>query len=232
MGMKNLILNAAIPGMPQGDALHAGAGAPIAPAVESISLSIAVLRDQRVILDSDLAALYSVETKRFNEQIKRNAARFPGDFMFRLTAEEADSLRSQFATLKRGRGQHRKYLPYAFTEHGAIMAATVLNSPRAVEVSVYVVRAFVRLREAAALHKDLADRLTSLEEKTEALAMSHDTFSRNTRNQLRQVFDALRELTMPPDPPKRPIGFVTHEEKKGKPAAAKTRAAGKKAPKL
>ena len=93
------------------------------------------------------------------------------------------------------------------------MAAMVLNSPRAVEVSVYVVRAFVRLREAAVLHKDLAERLSSLEEKTEALAMSHDTFSRNTRNQLRQVFDALRELTIPPEPTKRPTGFITPEDK-------------------
>ncbi len=185
-----------------------------APAVESISLSIASLRGQRVILDADLAALYGVETKRLNEQIKRNAARFPADFMFQLTAEEFDSLRSQSATLKPGRGQHRKYLPYVFTEHGAIMAAMVLASPRAVEVSVYVVRAFVRLREAALQHKDLAERLTSLEDKTEALAMQHDTFSRNTRNQLRQVFDALRELTTPPEPAKRPIGFVTPQEKK------------------
>ena len=123
------------------------------------------------------------------------------------------ALRSQFATLKTGRGQHRKYLPYVFTEHGAIMAAMVLGSLRAVEVSVYVVRAFVRLREAAVLHKDLAERLSSLEEKTEALAMSHDTFSRNARNQLRQVFEVLRELTIPPDPLKRPIGFVTPEDK-------------------
>jgi hypothetical protein len=194
-----------------------------APAVESISLSIAALRGQRVILDADLAALYGVETKRFNEAVKRNAARFPADFMFQLTAEESDSLRSQFATLKTGRGQHRKYLPYVFTEHGAIMAAMVLASPRAVEVSVYVVRAFVRLREAAVLHKDLAERLSSLEEKTEGLAMSHDTFSRNTRAQLRQVFDALRELTTPPEPPaqpKRPIGFVTHEDKKDSPKGA------------
>ncbi|MGQ0710970.1 MAG: ORF6N domain-containing protein [Rhodoferax sp.] len=198
---------------------------PTAPAVESISLSIAALRGQRVILDSELAALYGVETKRFNEAVKRNGARFPSDFMFQLTAEESDSLRSQIATLKTGRGQHRKYLPYVFTEHGAIMAAMVLNSPRAVEVSVYVVRAFVRLREAAVLHKDLAERLSSLEEKTEALAMSHDTFSRNTRNQLRQVFDALRELTIPPDPPTRPIGFVTHEDK---PGATKAKATGKK----
>jgi hypothetical protein len=164
-----------------------------------------------------LAALYG-ETKRFNEQVKRNAARFPTDFMFQLTTDESDFLRSQIATLKTGRGQHRKYLPYAFTEHGAIMAAMVLNSPRAVEVSVYVVRAFVRLRETAVLHKDLADRLTCLEEKSEALAMSHDTFSRNTRNQLRQVFDALQELTLAPAPPKRPIGFVHPQEKTDEPA--------------
>jgi phage regulator Rha-like protein len=155
-------------------------------AVDSISLSIATLRSQRVILDSDLASLYGVETKRLNEQIKRNAARFPSDFMFQLTPEESDSLRSQIATLntdsKPGRGQHRKYQPYVFTEHGAIMAAMVLNSPRAVEVSVYVVRAFTRLRQAAAIHEDLAKRLTDLEMKTESLDMQHDTFSRNTRN--------------------------------------------------
>lgn len=201
--------------------------APTAPAVESISLSIAALRGQRVILDSDLAALYGVETKRFNEQVKRNGARFPADFMFQLTPEEFDSLRSQIATLKTGRGQHRKYRPYVFTEHGAIMAAMVLGSPRAVEVSVYVVRAFVRLREAAVLHKDLAERLSSLEEKTEGLALSHDTFSRNTRNQLKQVFDAIRELMTPPEPPKRPIGFVTPEDKKDKPKGA-TAGRGKK----
>jgi hypothetical protein len=112
-----------------------------------------------------------------------------------------------------------------------MMAAMVLNSPRAVEVSVYVVRAFVRLREAAVLHKDLAERLSSLEEKTEALAMSHDTFSRNTRNQLRQVFDTLRELTIPPEPPappKRPIGFITPDDTKDKPKGS-TAGRGKKA---
>ena len=189
------------------------AAVPTTPAVESISLSIASLRGQRVILDTDLAALYGVETKRFNEQVKRNGARFPVDFMFQLTAEEAESLRSQIATLKAGRGQHRKYLPYVFTEHGAIMAAMVLNSPRAVEVSIHVVRAFVRLREAAVVHQDLARQLAELQDKTESLAMSHDTFSRNTRNQLRQVFDTLRELTTPPEPAKRPIGFVTPEDK-------------------
>ena len=96
------------------------------------------------------------------------------------------------------------------------MAATILNSPRAVEISIYVVRAFVRLRELATSHDDLAKRLAELEDKTEALAMNHDTFSRNTRNQLREVFDALRELMTPPDPPKRPIGFINPEDKDSK----------------
>jgi hypothetical protein len=189
-------------------------------APEAITLRIATVRGQRVLLDADLAALYEVETKRFNEAVRRNLAKFPADFMFQLTADEWAALRSQFATLgaagseSTGRGRHRKYLPYAFTEHGAIMAANLLSSPRAIEVSVYVVRAFVRMRELAATHGDLAKRLAELEDKTEALAMNHDTFSHNTRAQLKKVFDALRELMTPPDPPKRPIGFVTPEDKK------------------
>ena len=122
--------------------------------------------------DADLAALYDVPTKRLNEQVRRNAERFPGDFMFALSQEEWDALRSQFATLKTGRGQHRKYLPFAFTEHGAIMAATVLNSPRAVEVSIYVVRAFVQLRELLAGHKELAKRLNELETRMERKLMT------------------------------------------------------------
>ncbi|MDR0577988.1 MAG: ORF6N domain-containing protein [Candidatus Accumulibacter sp.] len=178
-------------------------------AAESIALSIVTVRDQRILLDSDLAQLYGVETKRLNEQVRRNGARFPDDFMFQLTAGEYAALRSQFAALKTGRGQHRKYLPYAFTEHGAIMAAMVLNSPRAVEVSVYVVRAFVRLRESAATHRDLAKRLDELEEKTQALAFGHESFAHNTRVQLKQVFETLRQLMRPPEPSKRPIGFVT-----------------------
>ena len=150
------------------------------------------VRSQRVIVDADLAALYDVETKRFNEAVKRNLAKVPADFMFSLTAEEFAALRSQFATLKDqaatspGRGG-RRYAPRVFTEHGALMAAT---------------------------NGELAKRLDELEQKTEALAMNHDTFSRNTRNQLKQVFDALRELMTPPDPPKRPIGFVTDDERK------------------
>jgi hypothetical protein len=120
------------------DAVVASPKAPI-PRAE-IALSILILRGQRVLLDSELAALYGVSTKRFNEQIRRNRKRFPADFLFQLTAEESSSLRSQSATLKTGRGQHRKYLPYVFTEHGATMAATILNSPLAIEMSVYVVR--------------------------------------------------------------------------------------------
>lgn len=191
--------------------------------LEAITHRIVLLRGQKVLLDSDLAALYGVETKRFNEAVKRNLARFPADFMFQLSAEEFEALRSQIATLnateqRAGRGRHRKYLPHAFTEHGAIMAASILNSPRAIEVSMYVVRAFVRLRELAANHQELAKRLDALEAKTEALALQHDSFSRNTRVQLKQVFDALRELMTPPAPPKRPIGFVPQNEGKEKPA--------------
>src|SRR5882724_11156025 len=178
--------------------------------LEAITYRIVVLRAQKVLLDADLAALYGVETRRLNEQVRRNAQRFPRDFMFELTAEEFANLKSQFATSSWG-GQRK--LPLAFTEHGAIMAASVLSSQRAIEVSVYVVRAFVRLRELAVTHGDLAKRLDDLEHKTEALAMQHDNLSRNTRTQLKQVFDALRELMTPPDPPKRPIGFVTTDDK-------------------
>lgn len=168
------------------------------------------------MLDVDLARLYGVPTKRLNEQIRRNTERFPVDFAFRLTADEWESLRSQFATFKAGRGQHRKYLPLAFTEHGALMAANVLSSRRAIEASLFVVRAFVRLREVLAAHKELARKLEELERKTEALALSHDTLAASTRAQFREVIDALRALMTSPEPKKRPIGFVAPEEKKGR----------------
>lgn len=175
--------------------------------VESIAQSILLLRGQKVILDADLAALYGVTTKRFNEQVRRNLERFPGDFMFQLTQAEWDALRSQFATLKTGRGQHRKYLPYAFTEHGAIMAATILNSPRATEVSVYVVRAFVQLRDLLAGNKELAAKLAELESRIERKLDSHD-------QAIAGLIDAIRELMRPPEPSKkRPIGFVTDTSK-------------------
>jgi hypothetical protein len=139
-----------------------------------IARAILALRGHRVILDAELAALYGVTTKRFNEQVRRNAKGFPADFRFQLTAEESSSLRSQIATLKLGRGQHRKYLPHVFTEHGAIMAATILNSTRAIEMSVYVVRAFVQLREMLASNKELARRFAQLEIRLDNKPTAHD----------------------------------------------------------
>ena len=122
-----------------------------------------------------------------------------------------------------------KALPFAFTEYGAVALANVLASTQAVEMGIYVVRAFVQLRQASSVHADLAKRLTELELSTERLELSHDALSRNTRNQLRQVFEALRELTTPADPPKRPIGFIPPDDKPGKPSSTKAKAAGKKA---
>ena len=180
---------------------------PATVAVDGIASRITLLRGQRMIVDADLAALYGVPTKRLNEQVQRNVDRFPADFMFQLTQPEWDALRSQFATLKPGRGQHRKYLPYAFTEHGAIMAATVLNSPRAVEVSIYVVRAFVQLRELLSGHKELAKRLDELEARMERKLLTHD-------RAIVGILDAIRQLMAPPPAPKkRPIGFMSDIEK-------------------
>lgn len=167
---------------------------PTAPAVslpiETITQRILILRGQKVLLDADLAALYDIPTKRFNEQVKRNLERFPEDFMFQLTQEEFDSLRSQFATSNIGRGG-RRYLPYAFTEHGAIMASMILNSARATQTSTYVVRAFVTLREMIVSHKDLVLRLDELENKADLIEVKHDNFEHNTRAQLKQVFEAI-----------------------------------------
>jgi hypothetical protein len=131
--------------------------------LEAITLRIVSLRGQRVIVDADLAALYDVPTRRFNEAVKRNLAKFPADFMFTLNDEEFAALRSQFATSNAGRGG-RRYLPRVFTEHGALMATTILSSPRAIDKSVYVVGAFLRLCELAATHGDLAKRLDELEQ--------------------------------------------------------------------
>ena len=178
-----------------------------AVAVDAIAGRIALLRGQRVIVDSDLAALYDIPTKRRNEQVQRNADRFPADFMFQITQEEWDALRSQIATLKTGHGQHPKYLPYAFTEHGAIMAATVLNSLRAVEVSIYVVRAFVQLRELLTGHKELAQRLDQLEARMERKLLTQD-------RAIAGILDAIRQLMAPPpEPKKRSIGFMSDIEK-------------------
>ncbi|MBK8070934.1 MAG: ORF6N domain-containing protein [Ramlibacter sp.] len=184
----------------------------IAPRIEG---RIQQVRGLRVMIDVDLAALYGVPTKRLNEQVKRNRERFPADFLFQLTAAEKAEVVANCDHLQKLK--FSRALPYAFTEHGAIQAANVLASNQAVEMGIYVVRAFVHLREAASAHADLAKRLDELETKTESLEFSHDTFSRNTRLQLKQLLDAVRGLMAPPDPPKRPIGFVTPvESKKGK----------------
>ena len=183
---------------------------PIAAAAiptEVIAERIFIVRGQKVILDSDLAALYEVSTKRFNEGVKRNLAKFPTDFMFPLTSGEWDALRSQFATLKGGRGQHRKYLPYVFTEHGAIMAATLLSSPRAVQVSVYVVRAFVQQREFLASNKDLARQLKVLEQRIAKKLSVHD-------QAIADIVETLREWMSPATDTKRRIGFIIDDDKK------------------
>lgn len=184
---------------------------------------ILIIRDQRVMIDADLAELYGVPTKALNQAVKRNAARFPGDFMFRLTPAEKQEVVTKCDHL--AKLKFSKVLPFAFTEHGAIQAANVLASPQAEEMGVYVVRAFVRLREMLSGTKELAVKLDALEQKTELLALRHETFADNTRAQLKQIFAALRQLaTTPVEPPKRPIGFVTPDEKPGNPKAAKRKA--------
>jgi len=171
--------------------------------VEHITRSILILRGQRVILDRELAAIYGATTKRLNEQVKRNRDRFPEDFMFQLGAEEAERSRSQIATLNSGRGQNIKYRPYAFTEHGAIQVANVLNSPRAIAMGVYVVRAFVHLRNLLASNKALAQKLNDLEHKL-----------RNHDEAIAAILSAIRELMNPPPPKRRGIGFTAdiHEK--------------------
>jgi hypothetical protein len=159
---------------------------------ESIESVIHTVRGQRVMLDVDLAILYGVTTKRLNEQVKRNSGRFPADFAFRLTMAEAPSLRSQFATSKPGRGG-RRYAPLVFTEHGAVMLASILNSPTAVETSVQIVRAFVRIRLMLASNAELARKLDDLERRYDS--------------QFRVVFRAIRDLMAPVGPSRKRIGF-------------------------
>ncbi len=160
-----------------------------------VSTKILILRNQRVILDTDLAELYGVTVKRLNEQLKRNPKRFPPDFLFRLTQAEYDNLRSQNATSRSAHGG-RRYLPHAFTEHGAIMAASVLNSKRAVEMSVFVVRAFVRMREALIVNQRVVSKLSELEGRID----THD-------NELQELIEAIRELMAPMPANPRRIGF-------------------------
>jgi hypothetical protein len=162
---------------------------------ERLVRSILLIRGEKVMLDYDLADLYEVEVKQIKRQVRRNIDRFPKDFMFELSKQEYDSLRRQFGTLKRG--EHSKYLPYAFTEQGVAMLSTVLRSRRAVRVNIEIMRAFVRLREIVATNKDLARKLEALEGKYDA--------------QFKMVFDAIRQLMTPPEPKKRKIGFLVKE---------------------
>src|ERR1035437_4573975 len=186
--------------------------------VADISSLIRTIRGQKVILDSDLARVFGVPTFRFNEAVRRNRQRFPDDFLFQLTAEEFKSLTSQIAILKKGRGQHRKFLPYAFTENGAIMAANVLNSPEAVRMSVFVVRAFVKMRELLGGTKELARQLADLEKKLTARLDVHESVIVDV---LRRVMEILEPPPLP-EPPRRRIGFhVEPEDKPGSKAKKK-----------
>ena len=163
--------------------------------VEVIERRIYLIRSQKVMIDSDLAELYQVPSKALNLAVRRNSMRFPGDFMFQLSQEEADSLWFQIETSKTGRGG-RRYLPYAFTEQGIAMLSSVLNSGRAVLVNIAIMRAFVKLREIMSTHKDLAHKIEVLERKY----TKHD-------EQIQLVFDAIKKLLQPPASPKRRIGF-------------------------
>jgi len=182
----------------------------------SIENQIRLVRGQKVLLDADLAALYEVEVRALNQAVKRNEKRFPPDFVFQLTAEENEALRSQIVISKSSRGG-RRYAPYAFTEHGAIMAASVLNSPRAVEMSIYVVRAFLRLRETFATNKALAAKLAELEQRLE-------TTDRN----IMEIVEAIHVLAMPPEKPIRQIGFRSDAVSKPKMLSANTVRAAKR----
>ena len=178
------------------------------------------IRGQRVMLDSDLAAIYGVETKALNRAVKRNADRFPKDFMFQISSREwqnlkyqigtsssggkPEDLRYQIGTLKISRGQHRKYLPYVFTEHGAIMAANVLNSARAVQMSVFVVRAFLKMRALLGDKRELAEKLASLEKELKKRLDVHDVVIVTI---LQRVMDIIDPPALPPPPPKPRIGF-------------------------
>lgn len=164
-------------------------------AAERIENRIVLLRGCKVILDNDLADLYEVEVKQLKRQVRRNIDRFPVDFMFELSQQEYESLRRHFGTLKRG--EHSKYLPYAFTEQGVAMLSSVLRSKRAAQVNIEIMRTFVRLRVMIASHKDL-------ERKFEALEKKYDS-------QFRVVFDAIRQLMTPQEPRKRKIGFLVKE---------------------
>ena len=177
------------------------AGNNLIASAAQIESRIFLIRGQKVMLDADLAELYGVETKRLNEQVRRNSERFPEDFMFRLTAKEKAEVVANCDHL--AKLKFSPSLPYAFTEHGTIMAASVLNSPRAIETSVHVVRAFVHMRELLSGHKELAQKLNQLERKVGA----HD-------KAIAEIINAIRQLMTPDEPKKkRPIGFAPWKDK-------------------
>jgi hypothetical protein len=189
----------------------------ISTGVDDIGSVIRTIRGQKVILDSDLARIFGVPTFRFNEAVKRNRGRFPDDFLFQLTREEESNLISQIA-ISSSHGGRRK-LPYAFTENGAIMAANVLNSPEAVRMSVFVVRAFVQMRDLLGGTKELARQLADLEKKLTARLDVHESVIVDV---LRRVMEILDPPPLPPEPPKRRIGFqVEPEDKPGSKAKKK-----------
>lgn len=162
-----------------------------------IDTKILFIRDRKVMLDRDLAVLYGVETKMLKRAVNRNIERFPDDFMFRLSKDEYDELlRYQFGTLKRG--QHSKYLPYAFTENGVAMLSSVLNSKRAIQVNVQIMRTFTKIREMLATHRELKDKIEEIEKKYDY--------------QFKVVFDTIKQLMEAPQKPKKKIGFLRDEE--------------------
>jgi len=164
---------------------------------EKIEQKIFSIRGKKVMLDRDLASLYGVETKVFNQAVKWNIKRFPEDFLFQLTEEESKFLRSQIVTLEQG--QYSKYSPYAFTEHGILMLSSVLNSDKAIEINIQIMRTFTKLRELMLVHKDLRIKIEAMERK-------YDT-------QFRIVFNAIKRLIDPPQKLKAPIGFVIPPKK-------------------
>jgi phage regulator Rha-like protein len=168
--------------------------------VAQIESKMFMIRGQKVMLSRHLAELYEVEPRALNQAVKRNIERFPEDFMFQLTEEEDALLRSQTVTLKTGRGRHAKYLPYAFTEQGVAMLSSVLNSERAIQVNIEIMRAFVRLRQMLATNAELSKKLNALEKKYDI--------------RFKAVFEAIHELMSPPEnKKKRPIGFAPWEKK-------------------
>ncbi|MBI5665972.1 MAG: ORF6N domain-containing protein [Nitrospirae bacterium] len=182
--------------------------------IELIQRKIYLIRGQKVMLDSDLAELYGVETFNLNKAVKRNNDRFPEDFMFQLTKDEADFLRFQIGILKTegqarsqsvefkpGRGQHRKYLPYVFTEQGVAMLSSVLHSKQAIQVNIAIMRTFVKLKEMLSANKELAHKLGQLERKME----KHD-------DEIKLIFDAIRQLMLPSETKKKKIGFKREHE--------------------